>query len=194
MQYDYKKKEIKIDKVLSNLDKFVIDFVSLLDEYVIVSGYVSILLGRTRATEDVDLLIPKMTKSEFLILWNKIISKKYWCLNTPDIDEAFDLLEEHSIRFAKENEPVPNIEFKIIKNSLDQFSYDNKIKIFFDSIFLYISPIELQVAYKLYLGTEKDIEDARHIFRLFDEKINKVELLHSFEKLKLSANKIKLLK
>jgi hypothetical protein len=48
MQYLIDKKEIILDKELNNLDKFVIDFVSLLDNYVIVSGYVSILFGRSR--------------------------------------------------------------------------------------------------------------------------------------------------
>ena len=50
-------KEIKLNKELNKLDKFVIDFCKLLDRYVIVSGYVSILFGRSRSTEDVDLLI-----------------------------------------------------------------------------------------------------------------------------------------
>jgi len=54
MEYYNEKGEIKINKELNNLDKFVLDFISLLEEYVIVSGYVSILLRRSRATEDVD--------------------------------------------------------------------------------------------------------------------------------------------
>ena len=193
MNYNYQKKEIKLDRTLNNLDKFVIKFTSLLEDYVIVSGYVSILLGRTRATEDVDLLIPKMTKEKFAELWIKFQNEKFWCLNTPDVNEAFEMLNEHAIRFAKENEPVPNIEFKIIKNDLDNFSYENKIKAFLDSTFFYISPIELQIAYKLYLGSEKDIEDARHIFQLLKEKINKEELLNSLQKLKLSRDKLNLL-
>ncbi len=123
MEYNPNKKEIKLDRKLNELDKFVIEFTSLLDSYVIVSGYVSILLGRTRSTEDVDLLIPKMTKLKFIELWNKIHDKNLWCLNTSNINEAFEMLNEHAIRFAKEGEPVPNIEFKIIKNELDNFSY-----------------------------------------------------------------------
>ena len=51
-----------IEKELSNLDNFVHQFIGLLEslkiEYTIVSGYVSILLGRSRGTEDVDILIP----------------------------------------------------------------------------------------------------------------------------------------
>ena len=37
---------------------------------------------------------------------------------------------------------------------------------------IYISPIELQIAYKLYLGTDKDLEDAFFLYELFKEKID----------------------
>lgn len=37
---------------------------------------------------------------------------------------------------------------------------------------LFISSLELQIAYKLFLGSEKDIEDARFLFRLFAENID----------------------
>ncbi|MBI2141461.1 hypothetical protein HYU16_03480, partial [Candidatus Woesearchaeota archaeon] len=49
-------KTIKLDKVLNELDKFVLKFIKILEkhaDYVIVSGYVSILFGRSRSTEDI---------------------------------------------------------------------------------------------------------------------------------------------
>ena len=35
-----------------------------------------------------------------------------------------------------------------------------------------ISPIEAQVAYKLYLGSDKDVGDARYLFELFKESLD----------------------
>ena len=32
---------------------------------------------------------------------------------------------------------------------------------------MYMSPIELQVAFKLWLGSDKDYEDARYIYNIF---------------------------
>jgi len=65
MKYDIQKKEIGLDRKLNQLDKFVLKFCNLLDKnYVIVSGYVSILFGRSRGTEDVDLLIQKLSLTE----------------------------------------------------------------------------------------------------------------------------------
>jgi len=193
MQYFEDKKEILLDKVVNNLDRFVLDFVNLLDEYVIVSGYVSILFGRSRMTEDVDLLVPKMKEEEFKKLWIKLYEGGFWCINTPKPKEAFDMLKEHAIRFSKENAPIPNMEFKIIKNELDKFAYNNKIKVHIGSENLFISPLELQIAYKLFLGSEKDLEDARHLYNLFRDKLNKQELNHSINKLNV-MDKVKFLK
>ena len=63
MEYNKEKKEIITDRELSNLDKLVLKFIKILEkhvDYVIISGYVSILLGRSRATEDVDVFINKI--------------------------------------------------------------------------------------------------------------------------------------
>ncbi len=192
MEYDKNKKEIVLDKELNNLDKFVLDFVEFLDKYVVVSGYVSILLGRSRATEDVDLLAPKMNFENFKDFWNNVHENNFECMNTLNVQEAFEMLDEHAIRFFKKGEPIPNIEFKIIKTDLDKYSFEKKIKVIIrDKVFL-ISPLELQIAYKLFLvadgidnelKVDKDIEDARHLYKLFENKLNKDEFFEFINKL-----------
>jgi len=192
MEYDERKKEIRLDKELNNLDNFVLEFTTLLEDYVIVSGYVSILLGRSRATEDIDLLIPKMSYNEFEKLWMQFEKNGFECMNTSKIQGAFKMLNEHAIRFFKKGRPIPNIEFKIIKTDLDKYSFEKKIKVTIKNKSFLISPLELQIAYKLFLATEgtdkdlkvdKDIEDARHLYKLFKEKINKDEFLVFINKL-----------
>ncbi len=193
MEYNQEKREINLrKKILNKLDKFAMDFASLLKEYVIVSGYVAILLGRSRATEDIDLLVPEMGKEKFNKLWGEINKNNFDCINTSKPEEAFGMLKEHAIRFFK-RAPIPNIEFKIIKNDLDRYSFDNRIKVILKQGELFISPIELQIAYKLFLGSEKDIEDAKHLYNLFEEKINKEELLYLIDKLKVK-DKFEILK
>ncbi len=62
------KKTIKLDKEINELDKFVFKFIKILNkytDYVIISGYVSILLGRSRSTEDVDVFIKPIEKIMF---------------------------------------------------------------------------------------------------------------------------------
>jgi len=50
------------------------------------------------------------------------------------------------------------------------------LKVIFDSKEFFFSEIEFQIAYKLLLGSEKDIEDARHLFRVFTDNLNKEKL------------------
>ncbi len=137
-----------------------------------------------------------MNFESFKELWNNLQKESFECMNTSDAKEAFDMLNEHAIRFFKKGKPTPNIEFKIIKTELDRYSFENKIRVIIkDKVFL-ISPLELQIAYKLFLAADgideelkadKDIEDARHLYKLFKEKINKDEL-HIFIT-KLNAEK-----
>jgi hypothetical protein len=179
MDFNKEKNEIILDRELSELDKFVIDFCGLLDKYVIVSGYVSILFGRSRATEDVDLLISEMSEEDFEKLWKRICDEGFECLNTDDPNEAFEMFHEHNIRFARKGIPVPNMEFKLVKKGEDEYSINNKIKVILGSKNLFISPLEMQITYKLDLskqGNKKDLEDAKHIYNLFLDKLNKEEL------------------
>jgi len=64
--------KIILDRNLSELDKLVIEFTNFFERYsinyVIVSGYVSILFGRARSTEDIDILVEKLDFNKFLIL------------------------------------------------------------------------------------------------------------------------------
>ncbi len=62
---------ILTNKTLSELDIFVLDFLSVLKaytDYVIVSGYVTILFGRARGTEDIDIIMLKKFLEEFNIV------------------------------------------------------------------------------------------------------------------------------
>ena len=55
---------IQLDRELSDLDIFVLDFVKVLEQhvhYVLISGYVAILFGRSRTTEDVDMFIEQLS-------------------------------------------------------------------------------------------------------------------------------------
>ena len=92
MEYNKSKKEIILNRELSKLDNFVIEFINILkkySDYVIISGYISILLGRSRATENVDLFIKEMTFQTFVTFYEDLKKNGFWCLNA---DEARDIL------------------------------------------------------------------------------------------------------
>jgi len=188
MEYDKDNGEIIIDKELNELDKFVFDFVEVLERhvgYVIVSGYVSILLGRARGSEDVDLLVPGMPLEKFRELDNDLRKNEFECANTSIVKEAFEMLDEHAIRYYK-GVPVPNMEFKKISNDIHKKAFEDRLKVKIGEKVLFISPLELQIAYKLSLvakggidevSSDKDFEDAKHLYELFKEKLDKEKLL-----------------
>ncbi len=66
MEIEIKGNLISLEKELNELDKFVIRFTKDLDSYCIVGGYVSILFGRSRVTEDIDIPIPEDNISKIL--------------------------------------------------------------------------------------------------------------------------------
>ena len=158
------------NKKLNNLDKFVLGFINILkkhSDYVIVSGYVSIFFGRSRATEDIDILVPKMSKNKLSKLFNDLI-KEYWFINSNNENELCDILNDKlAIRVAKKNQIMPNIEMKFISNIVDKKTFNNKIKVIFDSKELFFSPLEIQIIYKAYLGSEKDFLDAILLVEVF---------------------------
>jgi len=69
MEMEFSEGKIVFDKDLSDLDKFVVEFVDILNstkiKYVIVSGYISILFGRSRATEHIDLFVDTLSEERF---------------------------------------------------------------------------------------------------------------------------------
>ena len=175
------KKTIRMDKVLNKLDKIVLDFTSILkkySDYVIVSGYVSILFGRSRATEDIDLLVPKMEKDVFFKLL-KDLNKKFECLNSSNPESLYEdyLCNKTAIRFSYKNKPIPNIKFKFAQTQVDYESLKQKICVRIGVKELFVSSIELQIAFKeQVLGSDKDIEDAEHLKTVFEKNLNILKL------------------
>lgn len=161
-------KTIQLDKVVNELDRFVFKCIEIIEkhtDYVIVSGYVAILLGRNRGTDDVDLFIPKISKQAFSVLYADCIKKGLWYLNSSKIDELYDLLVSgHGIRFAEEPQVSPNIEIKFTRDLYDTLALKTPLILKMNAHMLKISSLELQIAYKEeVLKSNKDIEDARHI-------------------------------
>ena len=63
-----------------------------------------------------------------------------------------------------------------------------KIKVLIKGEEIFISPLEMQIAFKLSLGSEKDLEDAKHIYEIFREKLNKKELDIFLDQLNVREN------
>ena len=185
MEYDVVKREMIVNRKLNKLDNFVLDFLKFLKkhvDYVIISGYVSILLGRSRATEDVDVFIEKIPFDVFLKLYEELTKNGFWCLNAEKPEEVFSYLEDgYAVRFSLVNKPIPNFEVKFPKREIDRETFKDFITVILPEGEVKISALERQIAFKrYYLKSDKDIEDALHIEESFKgkidyEKVNKLK-------------------
>jgi len=178
------KNEITMDeRRLTKIDQFVLDFIDAAQNYgryVIVSGYVSILFGRSRGTEGIDIIIERIDSTRFHSLHGSLVFNGFYFLNPESESGLFEILEEGlGIRAAIERTIIPNIEIKFAKDDFDKYSLENRQRVLVNNNILFISPLELQIPYKLWLGSEKDIEDAIFLWELFKETIDP-ELLSTF--------------
>lgn len=116
---ELKGRYIILDRELNELDIFALDFLEILKKhtlYVVISGYISILLGRTRATEDIDVYINFLSKEVFLQLYNELDMQGFWCLNVENADEVYSYLYDGlAVRFSRKGNSIPNFEVKFIR-------------------------------------------------------------------------------
>jgi len=194
MEFEYNKDNIVFNRELSALDKIVLKFVKILDkekiDYVIISGYIAILFGRSRGTEDVDLFIEEMSLEKFTHLWNAIEEEGFECINVFNPKEAYEdfLKDKTSIRFAEKGKFQPNFELKFPAQDLSVYALENKIKVILNGEELNTSRLESQIAYKLFLGSEKDLEDAAHLWDVFKNKLDRALFNKFVTKLKVEDN------
>lgn len=177
---------LAVSRELSQLDKDVLAFTDILDtcdvDYVIVSGYVAILTGRSRSTEDIDVIVESLSEAETEQLVTELTERGYWGMAMP-LEEMYSMLSEGSrIRIAEEGAMYPNFETWFVSNEVEREALSNPLTVEFDEGQITISSIELQIAYKLRLAqaadslTGKDFEDALHLYLTFEEQFNTQQL------------------
>lgn len=167
---------LRIDKELSTLDEFVVDVCGIFEDlgidYVVVSGYVAILAGRSRSTEDVDTIVQPLTEEQTGRLSTRLRDAGYWGATVPLENLHEMLVDDMRVRIALEGRMTPNIELWFPKNEYDRRALDRPIEAHVAGHEINISPLEQQIAYKLFLGTERDFEDALHLYTVFGEQLD----------------------
>jgi len=162
----------------NRLDELALGFSPILDrfdvEHVYVAGYVSILAGRARSTEDVDVLIERIDDGTADDLATALDEEGFWGPAMP-LSSMYEMLDAgDTIWVAPDEQITPHLEVKFVRDEFDRASLGNAItaRIGADGIPIPIGPLELQIAYKLHLGARTDVEDAVHLFTLFEESLS----------------------
>jgi len=87
------------------------------------------------------------------------------------------LAEGYGVRFMYRDIILPNVEVKLARTSIHRYALAHGIKVVVNNEFVVrISSLELQIAYKLYLGSGKDVGDAVFLYTLFKDYLDRKEL------------------
>jgi hypothetical protein len=177
------------------LDRFTEDFCWVVEKYakyIVVSGFVAISTGRSRATEDIDMIIERMSKEKFIEMHNALDKEGFECMQSSNPEDVFSYLNHgDNVRYTmKENKMFPpEMDIHFAKDELDEWQLKERQKIEFTGLDVWFSSVEFNIAFKEeLLKSDKDMEDARHLRNIFkgnfsEEKINKIKkMINSMRK------------
>ena len=123
--------------------------------------------------------IERINKQKFVLLHNKLEKANFECMQSDDPNIIFDdyLNTNLSVRYIKKNNPIPEIELKFAKDSLDNYQLKTRKKLPLTGLNLYFSSIEMNIAFKEeLLKSEKDMEDAKHLRIVYADKLDESEI------------------
>jgi hypothetical protein len=165
-----------VDREPNQLDELAISFSEILGQFnikhVYIAGYVAILAGRARSTEDIDVLIERIDKETATELAATLAEEGFWGPAMP-LASMYEMLDHgDNIWVAPDDQITPHLEVKFTRDEFDRASLQQAISARISDATLPIGPLELQIAYKLYLSGQKDIEDAVHLYTLFEESLS----------------------
>ncbi len=165
------------------LDKFAEDACTIVGShcrYIIVSGFVAIAHGRSRGTEDIDMIIDRIGLESFRALHKDLEKGGFECIQGSSAESLYRdyLSEDCSIRYVRKGAYVPELELKLAKDALDEDQLENRKKLPLTGLDIFFSSIETNIAFKEeLLKSDKDLEDARHLRIIYSDSLNEKEII-----------------
>lgn len=165
-----------VEREPNDLDELAIEFSTILDrldiDHAYVAGYVSILVGRARSTEDVDVLVEPLDRSTVNCLVDTLEDEGYWGPAMP-LSSAYEMLSNgDTVWVAPQDQIAPHLDVQFPDDEFDYASLENAMTARVGTATVPVGPLELQIAYKLYLGSKTDVEDAVHLYSVFEESLS----------------------
>ena len=169
-----------VDREPNRLDELAVGFSEVLSrldiDHVFVAGYVAILAGRSRSTEDIDVFIERCSAERIDDLVAELEREGYWGPAMPLSEMYGNLSNETNIWIAPDGEMTPHLEVQFPIDEFDDASLANAVDAHVGGNTVPIGPLELQIAYKLSLGGRTDLEDAAHLHTVFGETLSRDRL------------------
>jgi hypothetical protein len=171
---------VVIDKPPSDLDRLMLEVGGILDDvgiaYSVVSGYVAVLFGRARATEDIDVITERFDGGTADELATQLQEAGYWGSAMPLEDVHETLADDLPVRVAEDKHRVPNVELKFASDEHDRISLGDAIHVRLGGETIRIGSLEFQIAYKLDMGAPRDYEDALYLHEVAGPSLNSTAL------------------
>ena len=173
-------------KDLNMLSKFCQEFCNIIKkhcQYIVVSGFVAIASGRTRGTEDIDMIIERISYEKFKDIFKELKENNFTCMQSENVKEIYDYLkDETAVRFTWKNKPLPEMEIKFAKDLLDEYQLKTKTKLELTDLDVWFSNVNVNVAFKEeLLKSPKDLEDAKHLRLIAKSHLNE-SLINDYKK------------
>lgn len=186
------KKDKRVVDNRTILDKFAEDFCRIIDKYakyIVCSGFVAISHGRSRGTEDIDMIVEKLSKEKFIELHNELVINEFVCIQSDNAEDIYSryLDKGDSVRYVwnKEGYFPPEMEIKFAKDELDLEQLKTRTKLPLTGLDIYFSSIEDNIAFKEeWLKSDKDMEDAKHLRIIYEDSIDENKINNIKEKIK----------
>ncbi len=180
-----------VERKPNRLDELAIEFSKILDQFdikhVYVAGYVSILAGRARSTEDIDVIIERTDEETLADLAVTLDEQGFWGPAMP-LSTMYEMLDEgDNVWVAPDEQITPHLEVKFARDEFDRASLQNALAAQIGGDVIPIGQLELQIAYKLHLGAQTDVEDAVHLYTLFEESLSVSRLEEWVQRLDVEA-------
>lgn len=174
VQFKVLNNEVILNKELNEIDKFVIKVINILSkyvEYVIVSGYIAILFGRSRASEDVDIFIKELSFEKFEKMYHEFTKNGFeWVIEDPKELYNEYLKNGTPIGLWEKNFPLLRMDMKFPKETSQRMLFNDKVEVKLNEFNLYIANIESTIAYKEEIAhSDKDLLDAKHLKLVFED-------------------------
>lgn len=194
-QVEVGRRLIKVRLRPDSVDELALDFCEALSgrrvRYAVVSGYVAILLGRNRLSEDIDLFTEPLSLQRFRALHTSLM-EAFACVTPGPVERLFaDYLsagdESTSVRYARPGTFSPNVEVKFARKPVHLYSMARRMAVDVNGRRVYIGALEMNIAYKVKMGTEKDLADARWILDRTRHVLDFAELRRLFKELEADA-------
>ncbi|MBI3334762.1 hypothetical protein HYZ97_04720 [Candidatus Pacearchaeota archaeon] len=160
------------------LDQFAEEFCTIVEKhvkYIIVSGFVAISHGRRRATEDIDMIIEKISLEVFDSLHSDLVNGGFQCLQSTKVTDIFEYLQKgDSVRYVRTGTFLPpEMEIKFAKDELDEMQIKTRVQLELTGMNIWFSNIDFNIAFKEeLLKSDKDIEDAKHLRIIYSDEID----------------------